>query len=559
MRQYSAEAHIDSSFDGMFNFLLGGIYFDSKTTDNDYFVNSFGLDYAAGLLGSAQSGGAAFAATPFYRNNTPEFRLKSYGLFGETYFEFNDRLKLTLGLRYNHDKKTVRARTTYLQDTKSRILLDAGGQPLLDREGNQIVTTSGASQNIFVPFGATDATSYLNDPAFDFDSTAPGNQPFAINSVSFGKLTGRAVLDYKITDDNLLYASYSRGYKSGGINPPLSPIFAVPISFAPEKVDAFEIGSKNTFGNGQFRLNLTGFYYKYKGLQLSRIVARTSVNDNINADIYGIEAEAVISPTPAFVINANFSYLKSKVSDDRFLANPRDPSGGRSDAVIIKDLFNASNCAIRPASGSGATGAQVNAFVNAVNGALGLQGTTSVPGTNTTGAFSVCSILAAAAAGSVGSFNPALAALQPGLQAAFNGGAAGSLPFVVDPSGVTVNVKGNRLPNAPTYKWAVGAQYTIDAGDWTIVPRADLNYTGGSWGTIFNKNPIDKIKGYAVINAQIQLNGPDDRFYIRGFVQNLGNTNATTGMYVTDQSSGNYTNIFTLEPRRYGIAAGVKF
>ncbi|WP_374525726.1 TonB-dependent receptor [Sphingopyxis sp.] len=559
VRQYSAEAHIDSSFDGMFNFLLGGIYFDSKATNNDYFVNSFGLDYASGVLGSALSGGTAFAATPFYGNNTPEFRLKSYGIFGETYFEFNDKLKLTVGLRYNHDKKTVTARTTLFQDTKSRVLLGAGGAPLLDREGNQIITTSGASTNILVPYGSTDASSYLNDPAFDFDSSRAGNQPFAVNTVSFGKVTGRAVLDYKITDDNLIYASYSRGYKSGGINPPLSPIFAVPTSFAPEKVDAFEIGSKNTFGNGQLRLNLTGFYYKYKGLQLSRIVARTSVNDNINADIYGIEAEAVISPIRAFVVNANFSYLKSKVSDDRFLANPRDPSGGRSDAVIIKDLFNASNCAIRPAAGSNATAAQVNAFVGAVNGALGLQAPTAVPGTNTTGAYSVCSILAAAAAGSVGSFNPALAPLQGPLQAAFNGGAAGSLPFVVDASGVPVNVRGNRLPNAPTFKWAVGAQYTIDAGDWTIVPRADLNYTGSSWGTIFNRSPIDRIKGYAVINAQIQVNAPDDRFYIRGFVQNLGNTNATTGMYVTDQSSGLFTNIFTVEPRRYGVAVGAKF
>lgn len=559
VRQYSAEAHIDSSFDGPFNFLLGGIYFDSKTTDNDYFVNSFGLDYAAALLGSAQSGGTSFAATPFYRNNTPEFRLKSYGIFGETYFEVSDKLKLTLGMRYNHDKKTVTARTTYLQDTKSRVLLGGGGTPLLDREGNQIVTTTGASSYILVPFGTTDATSFLNAAGFDFDSSAAGNQPFAVNTVSFGKVTGRAVIDYKITDDNLLYASYSRGYKSGGINPPLSPIFQVPTSFAPEKVDAFEIGSKNTFGNGQLRLNLTGFYYKYKGLQLSRIVARTSVNDNINADIYGIEAEAVISPIPAFVINANVSYLKSKVSDDRFLANPRDPSGGRSDAVIIKDMLNASNCSIRAANGSGATAAQVNAFVGAVNGALGLQAPTPVPGTNTTGAYSVCSILAAAAAGSVASFNPALAALQGPLQAAFNGGAPGSLPFVVDPSGVPVNVKGNRLPNAPTYKWAVGAQYTIGAGDWSIVPRADLNYTGGSWGTIFNKNPIDRIKGYAVVNAQVQVNGPDDRFYVRGFVQNLTNSGATTGMYVTDQSSGLFTNIFTVEPRRYGLAAGVKF
>jgi len=165
---------------------------------------------------------------------------------------------------------------------------------------------------------------------------------------------------------------------------------------------------------------------------------------------------------------------------------------------------------------------------------VGLQPTTPIPGTNTTGAFSICSQLAITAARS-------------------------GLPFVVDPSGVETNVRGNSLPNAPSYKWAVGAQYTINAGEWSIVPRADLNYTGNSWGTIFNKNPIDRIPGYAVVNAQLQINGPNDRFYIRGFVQNLTNNSATTGMYVTDQSSGLFTNIFTLEPRRYGVAAGFKF
>src|SRR3546814_5294348 len=97
-------------------------------------------------------------------------------------------------------------------------------------------------------------------------------------------MTGRFVIDYKITDDNLIYASYSRGYKSGGINPPLQPVFAVPESFKPEQVDAFEIGSKNSFGNGALQLNATAFYYKYKDLQLSKIVARTAVNDNVSAD-----------------------------------------------------------------------------------------------------------------------------------------------------------------------------------------------------------------------------------------------------------------------------------
>ena len=282
VRQFSGEVHFDSHFDGPFNFLLGGIYFDSKATNVDYYVNSFGLDYASGLIGSALSGGTSFTASPNYRNSSPLFRLKSYGIFGETYFDVNDKLKITLGLRFNHDDKFVRARTTVLTDSAGAFTL--------------------------VPFGTTDANSILD--GFDFDATKAGSQSFAENSVTFSRLTGRAVVDYKITPDNLIYASYSRGYKSGGINPPLSPIFTVPTTFAPEKVDAFEIGSKNTFGNGTFRLNLTGFYYKYKGLQLSRIVARTSVNDNVDVNIYGLEAEGIVSPIPPLVINMNFSYLE---------------------------------------------------------------------------------------------------------------------------------------------------------------------------------------------------------------------------------------------------------
>ena len=504
VRQYTAEAHIDSSFDGPFNFLLGGIYFDSKQ-QNDYYVNAFGLDYATGLLGSGASGGSAYLASPFYRNSSPEFRLKSWGAFGEAYFQASEKLKLTIGLRYNHDDKMVRARTTLA--------------------------------NVPVPYGATTAFPQLDSGAVDFDPTLPGNQAFAIGNVKFSRLTGRAVIDYKITNDNLLYASYSRGYKSGGINPPLSPLFAVPTNFAPESVDAFEIGSKNTFGGGALRINLTGFYYKYKDLQLSRIVARTSVNDNINADIYGVEAEAVLSPIPRFVVNANFSYLKTKVSADRFLANPRDPSGGRSDAVIIKDVTNASNCAVVPTTAGNRAGA--NAFVTAVNGAVGLAAPVAVPGTTANGAFSICSALTAQAAA---------------IGAAFGG-------IQVLGSGVEVNVRGNQLPNAPTYKWSVGAQYTVDVGGsgWTVVPRADINYTGNAYGTIFNKNPIDRMPGYEVVNAQLQVNAPDDRFYIRGFVQNLTGNDSTTGMYVTDQSSGLFTNIFTIEPRRYGVAAGFKF
>ncbi len=512
-REWTGEAHIDSSFDGMFNFLLGGIYLDEKVRDNSYYVTSFGLDYAAGLLPAlAKAGGAIPAAapdilfgTPYYRNDENTFRLKSWGVFGETYFDFTDKLKLTLGLRYNHDNKYLKARTTYLVDSN-------GDNPLL-------------------PYGATNLDQALNYAALDYDASTPGIQSFAEHEVTFKRLTGRAVLDYKITPDNLIYISYSRGYKSGGINPPLSPIFAVPISFEPEKVDAFEIGSKNTFLDGALRLNLTGFYYKYGNLQLARIVARTAVNDNVNAKIYGFEAEAVISPVPEFVVNANFSYLHTEVSDDKFLANPRDPSGGRSDTVIIKDITNASNCAVVPLAGGAAVS---NGFVTAFNQAVGLPGPVPVPGTNTTGAYSICASMAEFAE-------------------------ASAIPVEVLGSGVEVNIKGNHLPQAPTYKFAVGAQYSFDlGGGMTLVPRADLNYTGNSYASIFNNN-IDRLPGYEVVNAQLQLNGADDRWFLRAFVQNLTDNDAITGQYVTDQSSGLFTNVFTIEPRRYGVALGFKF
>lgn len=570
-RDYSAEAILTSNFDGRFNFLLGGIYVDSKTTDGDYYVNAFGIDYVSGLLGTFNSAAAglqpSYLGSPFFRNATPNFRLKSYGIFGEAYVDITDKLKLTAGLRYNNDRKSVTARSTL-----ASFLTPFGSSSLFSSPFRYGFAATGAPLSARLqPFDADPRTACLitSTTASGILTAAnvSGCEDFQVRKVNFSEVTGRAVLDYKFDDNHLLYASYSRGYKSGGINPPLQPVFAVAESFKPEFVDAFEIGSKNTFANGAFRFNLTGFYYKYKSLQLSRIVARTSVNDNVDAYIYGLEAEAIIKPSRSLLVNMGFSYLHTKVAADKFLGNPRDPSGGRSDSVIIKDITNGSNCAVRP--NVAGNGAGANAFVTAVNGVINsigasrapggvnpapLQAPTAFPagsGIGSTGAFSVCQILDLGAQGRIAALNPAFAPVQAVLNS------FGS--FTVENSGVPVNIKGNKLPQAPNYKFSVGAQYTAEfANGMTLIPRADLTYTGDSFGNIFN-GPINKVKGYSQINAQIQLNGRDDRWYIRGFVQNLANNNATTGLYVADQSQGLFTNVFTLEPRRYGIGAGFKF
>ncbi len=521
---YTGEVILTTQFDGSLNFLVGGIYNNVRTTENSYYVNAFGLDYAsailglAGTIGNQSAGNATFPSSyrgsPYYRNNTNYAKLESYGLFGEAYWKATDRLKLTVGVRYNNDKKSISARTTLFSDAN-------GGA-------------------VLVPYTATNITQAAGYANLDYDPGRTGNQLYDVRKVSFSEVTGRAVVDFKITDESLLYASYSRGYKSGGINPPLSPIFAVNEAFSPEFIDAFEVGSKNTFLDGRLRLNVAGFYYKYKSLQISRIVARTSVNDNVDAEIYGLEADAIIEPVRAFAVNLGFSYLKTKVSSDKFLSNPRDPSGGRSDAVIIKDITNASNCAVVATTPGNVAG--VNGYVTAINAAIGLNAPTAFPANSgingATGAFGICSALAGSAA-TVGTLFGGVQVLN---------------------EGVTTNLRGNQLPQSPKFKASAGMQYTIDlgSGGMTLVPRYDISMTGNSTGSIFN-GTADRIPSYFIQNAQVQLNGKDDRWFVRGFIQNIGNNNATTGLYVTDQSSGLFTNVFTIEPRRYGVAAGFKF
>ena len=151
-KQWSIEGRIASDFDGPFNFLVGGLYLRSTGRDVDYAVLASGFDYMSAFLGVATAFGAGLPtldyglAPPFFYSNTDKAALKTYGLFGEVYFDLADNLKITGGLRYSNDKKYIRAR-----------------QPFL---------------NVLVPYGTTDVNPILAN--FDADSSKPGQQEFAI-------------------------------------------------------------------------------------------------------------------------------------------------------------------------------------------------------------------------------------------------------------------------------------------------------------------------------------------------------------------------------------------
>lgn len=122
--------------------------------------------------------------------------------------------------------------------------------------------------------------------------------------------TPKVGIDFQLTPQTLLYASYTKGFKSGAFN---LGIVQEPVK--PEKLDDFELGIKSTFLDGKLRTNLAGFYYDYQDVQVFNAKPAQVVLENAaSAKLYGIEAEIVAKPAPALQIDMNGAWLHTEYS-----------------------------------------------------------------------------------------------------------------------------------------------------------------------------------------------------------------------------------------------------
>ncbi|MEL6789844.1 MAG: TonB-dependent receptor [Pseudomonadota bacterium] len=590
---YSFEAIFASEFDGRFNFLLGANYSDSNGFA-DFAVSTTGLDYFSAIGGTLAARGGTYQAaiqaglgadpfvqggvgaglfsiadlsalagadpqafvstvggaitgvaaqqmlmvdgtaiaqgildnavtaanqvdglaffTPYFFNDTDDGFTEDFSIFGEVYVDITDTLKLTGGVRRNFTTKGVRDR------------------------GNLLESLSGTPP--VVPIGTPTVR-----PLLDSDELNQGT-PGAINDFrvidgEFNATTGRAVLQWTPTDGIEAYASYTRGFKAGGFNPLASVgLPGVPTQFDPESINAYEAGVKTVLAGGALRANLTGFYYDYSDLQVSNIVNNTSVNENIDATIFGLEGEFVWRPVDDLIFNTTLSYLNTDITDFQSL-DTRDPLGGSTEDVLLADITNGQNCILDLNGSPNFIGAG-----NPVRDAI-------IDGLNNAGQAGLAGQFAALTGSPFTACGP-LQSLVDGLQA-FN------LTGASVTAGNTVDISGNDLPGSPEFTVSVGAQYSFrfDNG-MSLTPRADVYYQGASFSSTFNTQE-DRIDSYVLANAQIMLEPEDGAWFVRAFIQNLTDNDAITGQFNAGQAVGNFNNVFLVEPRRYGIGLGLRF
>jgi len=143
--------------------------------------------------------------------------------------------------------------------------------------------------------------------------------PFPPGNASFSKFTPKAGIDWRPNRDMMFYASWSRGYRSGGFSPRAGDATHAVVPFTPETLDSYEVGAKLELFDRKATLNFAGFVSDYKNMQQNATIPCTcstgnqTITSNVpgGALIKGIEFDGSFRVTPQFKITASGSLMDS--------------------------------------------------------------------------------------------------------------------------------------------------------------------------------------------------------------------------------------------------------
>ncbi len=453
---WSHEINIISTTPGPFQWVIGGYYYRQHYRQPVYTENLNQPQWNGPFPAVCNlTGGVCPGQTDFRRfDNRPSVTNKSYAVFGQADYKLNDQWKFTGGLRYSHDQKygseSVRIICFAIAGCGTNPNFLGGYTPAIDLTQVASVVANGLGAD-GLPTGVVGPTTY---------NAATGFATRQYNA-SWQAVTGTAGVEWTPDSDTLVYAKYSRGYKSGGYN---IGIFTV-LSFQPytdsEHVDSYEVGFKRTFFH-TITADIAAFYYNYNNLQIPITVnlngggitqANTTFYNVPTAVSRGVELEATWQASRNLAFLFDYSYL------DAF-----STSGAVTDTVDPDGV------------GPGATPA-------------------------------ICQTPAPGSKIPIGS--PGNTPCSPDV---YTGGTQ-----------VYQNLAGNRLPNAPRNKIAINGNYTFHFESGTLNASLSYIWRDAQYGALFTRS-YNKAPAWDQYDARLTWNSANGRYKIILFGKNIFNT-----------------------------------
>jgi iron complex outermembrane recepter protein len=264
--QFSQELRVNGNLSDAINLTAGVYYWDSEYKQNQ---DSYDMWHYFGVFNPALP--AENEPGEISQNLRGEGGNESYAVFANMDWALTDRLSLNLGGRYTWEEKTF------------------SGQ-------------SGTYDNVFtgeviIPEGET------RNVKEDWNEFSP-----------------RVALQYSLSDEAMMFGSFSSGFKSGGFFARTQYIAGLE-AYDPEYVDTWELGLKSELWDNRIRLNATAFYSDYTDKQEDIIqtdptgAVGTVVLNASDVEIYGVELEFTAALTENLTMFANYGYIHSEYSE----------------------------------------------------------------------------------------------------------------------------------------------------------------------------------------------------------------------------------------------------
>ncbi|TAJ93402.1 MAG: TonB-dependent receptor [Gammaproteobacteria bacterium] len=306
---FSQEFRISGEREKM-NWVAGIYYFNSDADNNlELLVNypdglvSF-LDtlavadggFAGGLAASGYVAGAdPSVIVPFVSYDVDYAQdTESIGIFGQVDYDLTELFTLVGGLRYTTEDRSYDYVNNF-GDRNGNGAIEANNDGALTNFLNWLNTTLPPTDPDYFP-----TEWFLYSGAIDNDN-----------------VSGKITLEYRPNDDLLLYAGYSRGFKSGGFNGGFldltDGVLPTDTPYNEEILNSYEMGIKAESGGGTLRFNGAAFYYDYEDFQALTFSGLSQFINNSDAEVYGVDMDLAWVPNENWDVLLGASFLDTNV------------------------------------------------------------------------------------------------------------------------------------------------------------------------------------------------------------------------------------------------------